>query len=57
MSSTNKSDRHDIADILLKVALNIIKQTTTRQSITKQSDKPKAPLPNEMFNPSSDFYK
>jgi hypothetical protein len=25
--STNKTDRHDIAEILLKVALNIIKQT------------------------------
>ena len=27
ISSTNKSDRHDITDILLKVALNTIKQT------------------------------
>jgi hypothetical protein len=27
VSSTNKTDRHDIAEILLKVALNIIKQT------------------------------
>ena len=26
-SSTNKTDRHDITEILLKVALNIIKQT------------------------------
>jgi hypothetical protein len=26
-SSTNKTDRHDIAEILLKVALNTIKQT------------------------------
>jgi len=26
-SSTNKTDRHDITDILLKVALNTIKQT------------------------------
>jgi hypothetical protein len=25
VSSTNKTDRHDIADILLKVALNTIK--------------------------------
>jgi hypothetical protein len=25
--STNKADRHDITEILLKVALNIIKQT------------------------------
>jgi hypothetical protein len=32
VSSTNKTDRHDITEILLKVALNIIKQnlkTTT----------------------------
>jgi hypothetical protein len=27
VSSTNKTDRHDIAEILLKVALNIINQT------------------------------
>ena len=27
ISSTNKTDRHDIIDILLKVALNTIKQT------------------------------
>jgi hypothetical protein len=26
VSSTNKTDRHDITDILLKVALNTIKQ-------------------------------
>jgi hypothetical protein len=26
-SSTNKTDRHDIAEILLKVALNTMKQT------------------------------
>ena len=28
VSSTNKSDRHDITEILLKVVLNSIKQTT-----------------------------
>jgi hypothetical protein len=28
VSSTNKTDRHDIAEILLKVTLNTIKQTT-----------------------------
>jgi hypothetical protein len=27
LSSTNKTDRHDITEILLEVALNIIKQT------------------------------
>jgi len=27
VSSTNKTDRHDIAEIMLKVALNTIKQT------------------------------
>ena len=27
MSSTNKTDRHDITEILLKVALNTIKPT------------------------------
>ena len=29
ISSTNKTDRHDITEILLKVALNTIKQTIT----------------------------
>ena len=28
VSSTNKNDRHDITDILLKVALNTIKHTS-----------------------------
>jgi hypothetical protein len=28
VSSTNKTDRHDITEILLKVALNTIKETT-----------------------------
>ena len=27
VNSTNKTDRHDVTEILLKVALNIIKQT------------------------------
>jgi hypothetical protein len=27
VSSTNKTDRHDIAETLLKVALNTLKQT------------------------------
>jgi hypothetical protein len=27
VSTTNKTDRHDITEILLKMALNIIKQT------------------------------
>jgi hypothetical protein len=27
VSSTNKTDRHDIIEMLLKVALNLIKQT------------------------------
>jgi hypothetical protein len=29
VSSTNKTDRHDIAEILLKVALNTLNQTKT----------------------------
>jgi hypothetical protein len=29
--STNKTDRHDLAEILLKVALNTIKQTNQHQ--------------------------
>jgi hypothetical protein len=31
--STNKTDRHDMAEILLKVALNTIKQTNNNQLI------------------------
>jgi hypothetical protein len=30
VSSTNKTDRHDLAEILLKVALNTIKPNQTR---------------------------
>jgi len=30
VSSTNKTDRHDINEILLKVALNTINQTKTK---------------------------
>ena len=33
VSSTNKTDRHDITEILLKVALNIIKQTNKNPSM------------------------
>ena len=33
-SSTNKTDRHDIAEILLKVALNSIKQTNKQTTLT-----------------------
>ena len=34
-SSTNKTDRHDIVEILLKVALNTINQPTNQNLITK----------------------
>jgi len=33
VASTNKTDRHDIAEILLKVALNTIKQTNKNKVI------------------------
>jgi hypothetical protein len=33
VSSTNKTDRHDITEILLKVALNTIKQTNKPNNI------------------------
>jgi hypothetical protein len=32
VSSTNKTDRHDITEVLLKVALNTIKQTNKQYS-------------------------
>jgi hypothetical protein len=34
VSSTNKTDRHDITEMLLKVALNTIKQTNKHKSFT-----------------------
>jgi hypothetical protein len=36
MSSTNKAERHDIGEILLKVVLNTIKQTKTKQKPNDQ---------------------
>jgi hypothetical protein len=33
VSSTNKTDRHDIAEILLKVALNTIIQTNKQSTL------------------------
>jgi hypothetical protein len=33
VSSTNKTDRHDIAEILLKVALNIIEVTNINEKL------------------------
>jgi hypothetical protein len=33
VSSTNKTDRHDITEILLKVVLNTIKQTNKQHLI------------------------
>jgi hypothetical protein len=38
VSSTNKTDRHDITEILLKVALNTIKQTD-KQTKRKRTNK------------------
>jgi hypothetical protein len=35
VSSTNKTDCHDITDILLKVALNTIKQTNNQTCIKR----------------------
>jgi hypothetical protein len=33
VSSTNKTDRHDIAEILLKMALNTISQTHSQEAL------------------------
>jgi hypothetical protein len=33
VSSTNETDRHDIAEILLKVALNNISQTHSQEAL------------------------
>jgi len=34
VSSSNKTDRHDITEILLKVALNTTKQTNSNKLLT-----------------------
>ena len=39
VSSTNKTDRHDITEVLLKMALNTIKQTNQTTSIKSDSVK------------------
>jgi hypothetical protein len=38
VSSTNKPDRHDINDILLKLVLNIIKQTKSNNALVSIID-------------------
>jgi hypothetical protein len=38
VSSTNKTDHHDITEILLKVVLNTIKQTSKQQMSNMNSD-------------------
>ena len=38
VSSTNKTERHDITEILLKVALNTIKQKKFRQMFVQLSN-------------------
>ena len=53
VSSTNKTDRHDIAEILLKVAVNTIKQ------ISKQKPKSshiKIVERGKIDNPNTQFY-
>jgi hypothetical protein len=39
ISSTNKTDRHNITEILLKVALNTIKQTNKQTKPIKDLNK------------------
>ena len=36
VSSTNKADRHDIAEVLLEVALNTIKQANEQTLVTRR---------------------
>jgi hypothetical protein len=47
VSSTNKTDRHDITEILLKVALTTIKQTT--YSFKSRSGLVSALMPSKKF--------
>jgi hypothetical protein len=49
VSSTNKTDCHDITEILLKVALNTIKQTN------KQTNKNESPPMEYLLVPSGQF--
>jgi hypothetical protein len=39
VSTTNKTDLHDITEILLKVTLNTIKQKTNNKQTNKQTNK------------------
>jgi hypothetical protein len=50
--STNKNDRHDITEILLKVALNTIKQTNkhTHKQTNKQTNKQTSKQTNKQTN-------
>jgi hypothetical protein len=41
VSSTNKTDRHDIPEIVFKVALNTINQTKTSKEIESCENKKK----------------
>ena len=44
VSSTNKTDRHDISELLLKVALNTINQTKPNQNAMNTKSKEKEPF-------------
>jgi hypothetical protein len=46
VSSTNKTDRHDITEILLKMALNIITQTNKQTKLVRNKIEPTVALPN-----------
>jgi hypothetical protein len=51
VSSTNKTDRHDITEILLKVALNTISQTKpSHQNTSKQEEDFKLILTRTIFH-------
>jgi hypothetical protein len=43
-SSTNKAHRHDISEILLKVALNTIEQTKLTNSTNQKQELPVAAM-------------
>jgi len=54
ISSTNKTDRHDIAEILLKVVLNTITLTITlklyKYNMKQNQDKHRTTVPTKGYN-------
>jgi hypothetical protein len=56
LSSTNKTDRHDIIEILLKVALNTIKQTSKKTFFPFINSPNKIPTSQEVMSYTFNYH-